>query len=140
MRRKTTKAVITAAALVFGAMPIASAQTNTETNAVPYTITFDGSFYPDALETIEYPYLAASLNRSGECSLKIKSDESQNIAEISVTSCSDDLFEAAAQRFAAQQIVDATASSDLAEHTLSIKWSIGAEVANAPIQVASSGL
>lgn len=136
MLKQISIASALASAMVFGAMPTASAQTEAETEGTPYAITINGSHYPANLETIGYPFTAASLNRDGECLLNVMTDEAGQIAAITILSCTDDLFRGEAESLIKLQPAVSATSSNLKVHALQITWDIGETAKQAPIQLA----
>ncbi|MEL7454704.1 MAG: energy transducer TonB, partial [Pseudomonadota bacterium] len=118
-------------ALAFGAMPTAIAQENSTDGAVPYAITFDGTYYPAALDRIEYPYTAARLGLNGTCSLYVHVDEAGHIAGMSVADCSSPWFSDAAQNFVEAQTFTGSSANKLETHEMSISWTLDPD--DAPI-------
>ena len=108
-----------------------------DTAGIPYEITFNGSLYPADLDQIEYPYIAASQERDGECILKIISDASGDIASMSVVSCSDDLFEGAASRYIRKQEFSQHTNNNLTVHNLRVRWDIGEQSEEVALQLAT---
>lgn len=127
MIKKEKSAIILAAAIVLGAMPTAMAQVETPSEGVSYEIIFDGTVYPSSLETIEYPYLAASLGLDGDCILNVLVDTTGDVAGMTVAACSSPIFEDAAKRFIDEQQFDGELSTNLTAHLLEVTWDIGVE-------------
>lgn len=121
--------VMTMTAIAIGAMPLAAAETVSDEEGVPYTITFDGDRYPTGLENVEYPYSAGRLGLSGECRLDVLVDTANNIAAMTVANCSDGRFREASQRFINNQVFAGSTSLDLTSHPLTVSWSMEAEPA-----------
>ena len=128
MIKKISLAISVATVISVGGMPTAIAQTNSPEAGIPYEITFDGSHYPANLETVEYPYTAASRQLDGECQLNVMADSSDNLVGITILSCTDDLFRNAAARYISNQVFAETATTGLTAHPLSINWDIGTEL------------
>ncbi len=114
--------IVATSAMVFSVMQTAIAQTGTASEAVPYTITFDGAVYPAALETIDYPYSKARLHQSGSCILNVFADDAKQIAAMSVDRCSDDGFRREAETFVSNQSLTGSTEGNLKAHRLTIAW------------------
>lgn len=130
-----TLALMTTTSVAFS--PIAIAQIGSAETGIPYEISFNGSLYPADLEQLEYPYIAASQERDGECILKIISDVSGEIASMSVVSCSDDLFEGAASRYIRKQEFSQHNNDNLTVHNLRVRWAIGEKSEEVALQLAT---
>ena len=139
MIKKTTLTLALSSALFLGLTSTASAQSDDENVGIPYEITFNGSLYPADLESVEYPYIAATQQRDGECLLNVISDTEGNIAGMSIVSCSDDLLRDAASRYINRQSVSEISDSNLTAHSLRISWDIGEELeeTRSPLQLAA---
>lgn len=125
-------------ALAFGVMPIATAQTDTQPKGIPFAITFDGSYYPDNLETIEYPHTAAVLQKGGECLLNVMTDSAGNISGVNIQTCTDISFRDVTARFIRNQGLNDSFAQSLESHELRVKWEIGEPSRpDKPIQVAA---
>lgn len=118
---------MTTIAMALSVLPTAFAQTTTLEDSVPYTITFDGKQYPAGLDEMEYPYTAARLGVSGECTLNIHADEAGRIAAMSIAQCSDQRFAWASRRFIERQDFEGSATSDLISQKLTVTWSMQPE-------------
>jgi len=127
MRNIKRNAITLATALVFGVMPTAIAQSNDLDQGIPYEITFDGTVYPANLDMVEYPYLAASQSQDGDCLLNVLVDDAENVAGMTIASCSSGSFNEAAARFISAQDFEGKMSTDMSSHMLSVKWNIGVE-------------
>ena len=128
-------ALLTAASLAF--MPNATAYEASEQTGIPYEIVFNGDVYPAQLETMEYPYIAASQKRGGECLLNVSADPSGSVLDISIISCSDDLFKSVAARYINKQSFNRRATSEVTAHRLKIRWKIGQALEAQPLQIAT---
>ena len=128
-------ALVTATSLAF--LPSATADQASEQDGIPYEITFNGDVYPAELDTMEYPYIAASQERDGECLLNINADAAGNISDMSIVSCSDDLFKSAAARYITKQNFGTQTSSNVSAHSLQIRWKIGEDLDALPLQLAA---
>lgn len=117
--------IVITSAMVLGAMQSAVAQTDMAYEPVPYTITFDGAVYPSALEEIDYPYAQARLGVSGSCLLNVLTNSDQDIAGMTIESCSNASFRVAARNFIDRQTITPTFEEALTAHRLTIVWSIG---------------
>lgn len=125
-------------ATLLGGMPTAFAQTDAPDEGIPYAITFNGTHHPASLQTIEYPFAAASQMRDGECVLNVISDDVGNVASMSIITCSDETFRAAATRYINAQSMNQNTSPGLKAHPLRINWDIGNEIEpERPIQIAT---
>ena len=139
MKHLNIRTCLISAALVMGLAPTASAQSEEAETAIPYAITFDGSFYPTSMDTIGYPYNEASLRNDGECALRLITDADDNITAMSVLACSSEAFRNEASRFVRTQMSETISSEDLKAHTLYIKWDIGDDAITAPtLELASA--
>lgn len=125
------------AATSLALLPTAIADEASVQDGIPYEITFNGDIYPAELDTMEYPYIAASQERSGECQLSINADASGNIMGMSIVSCSDELFKSVATRYIAKQSFGASTPSKVSAHSLQIRWNIGEDLEAIPLQLAS---
>lgn len=108
-------------------IPMAAAQIDAPEEGVPYTITFDGTHYPAGLDTVDYPYSAGRVGLSGECQLNVYVDDQDDIAMMTITSCSDSRFRDESRQFIESQTFTGSASSDLKSHSLVIDWSMEPE-------------
>jgi hypothetical protein len=138
MENKSIIKTVLISTLVLGALPAAIAQSE---DAVPYEITFSGSHYPANLESVSYPYIAASLLQDGECQINMVLDENEQLVSMSIASCSNAAFEEAARRFVSTQDLNASSGEKLTAHTLQINWDIddlGPNTAAYPITIASA--
>ena len=116
--------MITAAVIVAGAMPAAIAQSTSDTQGVPYTITFDGTVYPASLGEMEYPFEAASTGRSGSCALTVHATDDDMIEAIEIVSCTDHRFRWAAERFIDAQAEPDAGAAPITAHPLTVSWTI----------------
>ena len=137
MTKFTTLQIALTAAASLALLPNAAADQASEQDGIPYEITINGDVYPADLDTIEYPYIAASQQRNGECLLNISADASGKVLGMSVVSCSDDLFKNAATRYISEQNLTAYTPSKIRTHSLQIRWNIGEELEAAPLQYAA---
>lgn len=138
MTYKKIKLTTFVTAAVVSVMQIATAQTQTAEEGIPYEIVFSGTFYPSGLESIEYPFSAASDQQDGECTLSITTNALEEVTAMSVQTCTHTTFETAARNFIESQPLAALTSNEAHAHTLHIYWSIGAETLTAePIEIAS---
>ena len=137
MKKITRLIIALSTAISIGLIPNAAAQTSDANAGIPYEISFNGSFYPDGLERIEYPFIAASQQRDGECLLNVISDDLGNVTSMSIVSCSDDLFKGAATRYINGQNFEQGVTSGLTVHNLLIGWDIGVTLNEKPLQLAT---
>lgn len=124
MFKPSNLAISLALATAISVMPTAIADEAASPEAIPFTITFDGSYYPVGLDQIEYPYTAARLNQDGTCLLSIQVDDTGQMGSMSVVSCSNALFETAAREFIDEQPLSASLDTGLKTHALRVKWDI----------------
>lgn len=122
---KNTIKVACVTALTLCGMQTVLAQTEPADHGIPYEITVSGSFYPPEVETIAYPFTAASNKKSGACTLTIITGANDQIMDMAVKACSHSLFEEAAQDFISRQEITSIATQEKASHLLHIKWTIG---------------
>lgn len=138
MLKRLTYVAAAATAVAFGAMPTATAQTETAEEGTPFAITFNGNVTPANLEAVDYPFTAATLNRNGECLLNVMTDEHDTILGMSVLTCTDDLFRAEAEDLIQAQTLPSELPASLNAHALRISWQIGEEIAQTPMQLVSN--
>lgn len=124
-----------ATVVAFGAMPTATAQIDNDFEAKPYAITFNGSFYPANLDEVSYPFNAASTNRNGECLLNVMTDETGEIAAMTILRCTNDIFENEARDLIKRQALTGPVPAKLTAHALRITWDIGAAAEPTPVQL-----
>ena len=136
MMKITMKTLALSAAVSIGFIPSAAAQSDAAEAGIPYEITFNGSMYPADINTVEYPYIAASQERDGECLLNVISNEAGNVASISIISCSDNLFKSAVSRYINKQDFDQSSTTNLTAHSLRVNWDIGEKAEPLPLTFA----
>ena len=133
MMKSLTLALALSTSLCLAAPTVAAAQTDL---GIPYEITFQGDLYPAGLDTMDYPYLAASQERDGECLLELTSDTSGQVTGVSILNCSDTAFRKAAERYI-NGLDHTSAASNTSTHTLKITWTIGHDLDAQPLQLAT---
>lgn len=118
---KNIQKALGALAIFISVTPMAIAEPRGSDAVREFAIAVKGEAVPASLGSLDYPFLAVSKGRSGECAIRLEVARTGEAKDFDIMSCSHVTFQREAEQFA--ETLSFSPSSEEQTHELIVSWS-----------------